>query len=355
MIDAILILVLFLILGVLAYFESSIPVALKWVTYIAVGLGLVALATFRTAGADPDYEAYEQYFSGRAYRLDEEVEYSYIIICNLIGFLTSNVQVLFFLYAALGVSLKLGSLPKYGDDLILFLTGYLCYYFPLHEMMQIRSGVLAGFMLLAIPYIAEQKRLKAFVLLAMGTFFHYSGLALLPILFLSNRFTLRTRCFWGIFIPACYVIGKISNDLSLFYQVPYIGAKLATYSSVSFSNGIFLSDANVFSPFQLLTIVVFYYLFFFAVNCPQAKYLPLLLKIFAIGIGSYVVLQAFPTICERISMMFNVVMVVLIPYIAYTIKPKWLGITAVLLLEFIYINYILRYVYNFTIFLSPNT
>ena len=49
-------------------------------------------------------------------------------------------------------------------------------------------------------------------------------------------------------------------------------------------------------------------------------------------------------IAERISLLIRVVGIILLPCIAYTIAPRWLGIVIVLLLGVIYLNYGLNYI-----------
>lgn len=326
---------------------------LHWGIYLLIGLLFILLAGLRPVGLDPDSENYEDYFiNPGSIHLTDAVEWSYLWICDICRYLVDDVHAVFFVYAILAVVLKLYALPQYGSSVFLLLTGYICYYYPLQELMQIRSGVLGAFILLGIPCLAEGKRLQAGLLFLLGTAFHTSGLALFPLLFLNNQFSRVSKIAWLAFIPVCYALGMALQDLSILYNLPYIGNKIEIYSTLRVSGRIFFDDINILSPFQLLLIACFYYLMHFADGCREIRYFPLLMKIFALSIGSFVVLQAFPVIAERISMLYRIVIVVLLPYMAYTVRPRWAGITLALLTEFIFLNYILRYVYNFTLFLK---
>lgn len=64
---------------------------------------------------------------------------------------------------------------------------YISFYFVLHEMTQIRAGVVSALFLLAVYYIAKKEKRKALLLIIVGSFFHYSSLALLPTLMLAIK------------------------------------------------------------------------------------------------------------------------------------------------------------------------
>ena len=64
---------------------------------------------------------------------------------------------------------------------------YLTFIFELHEVTQIRTGVMSGLFLLAIRPIAEKKRIKALILIGLGAVFHVSALALIPLVFFGNK------------------------------------------------------------------------------------------------------------------------------------------------------------------------
>ena len=91
--------------------------------------------------------------------------------------------------------------------------------------------------------------------------------------------------------------------------------------------------------------MIFFYLMFFSKTITEHnKYFPILIKIFALGIASYATFSFVTVIAERISLLIRVVGIILLPCIAYTIAPRWLGIVIVLLLGVIYLNYGLNYI-----------
>lgn len=100
---------------------------------------------------------------------------------------------------------------------------YLSFIFQLHEMTQIRTGVMSGLFLLAIQPIAERKWVKALLLIGIGAFFHISALVLIPLVFLSNKdMSLKSRMIWMAIVPISYVVYFVGSNLLVNIPIPYI-------------------------------------------------------------------------------------------------------------------------------------
>lgn len=349
---------LLVITGIFCYLEDRLTPGLRRAIYYGVGVMLILLAGLREIGIDPDSDGYESYYYAPTSTLLVAVEVSFILIRNICFALSEDVHLLFLLYALLGVGLKLWAIPKYckNDMWLLMLFVYGCYYYELHETTQIRTGVLSGLMLLAIPYIAEKRRIAALLLILLGIFFHTSGLVLLPCLFLNNNpFTRKSALLWIMLIPASLVAARVfDSELSILQNIPYIGEKLANYQAATELGKRTTGHVSLLSPLHLLTMLITIYLMWFHDTLEQeTPYFPLLMKIMLIGIFSYGALSFLPVMGERVSYLFRTVSIMLIPYIAYTIRPRWCGITVVLLIGFIYLNYIFRGMYDVLLLLGP--
>ncbi|MGI6243576.1 MAG: EpsG family protein [Prevotella sp.] len=311
--------------------------------YIILAVVLILLAGLREVGIDPDSENYEytflHYYNAQAL---EQVEFSYLFFSKVINSFTNDVHVLFLLYAIFGVGLKFLALRKYSKLWFLPISVYLSYYFVQHECMQMRTGVLSGIMLFIIMKIADGERLQALVLMVIGTLFHYSALLLLPFFFLSNKeMSSKQITIWALVIPVAYVFhfAGFSLFISGIADVPLIGAKLAKYQEITIK-GTGQFGINAFSPLQLLTVTLYYYLLIFHKTITQEnKYYPLLMKVFSLGIFSYVAFSFFPAVAQRINMLFQLVNIILYANIYYTIKPRWAAISVVMLIGLIYLNY----------------
>ena len=335
---------LFVITALLVYVEKFMG-KYKLPTYLILGTVMILLAGLREVGIDPDSEMYENFFNSH-YQTGtaESVEFSYLLISNFIQFFSDDVHALFLFYALLGLSLKFIAFRQLSDSWFLPVLIYISYFYIFHEMMQIRTGVLSGLILLSIKPWAEGNKKLAFVYLLIGLFFHYSALIFFPLLFLSNKeITPRKRIIWASLIPAGYLFYFVGLSflLNISTNLPYIGEKLAFYQA-STEKGLLSADVNVFSPLLMFTTFLYFYLLLFHDTIIKYnKYFPLLIKIFALGIFSYTALSIFPVLAQRVNLLMRIVTIILYANISYTIKPKWASYGIIILIAFIYLNYAL--------------
>ena len=324
-----------------------------WVTCIL----LIVMAGTREVGIDPDSEVYQGTFlNPYGNDVEDKVEFSYIIIAQALNSITNDVHLLFLVYALLGVGLKFFSFPRYSDSWLLIVFMYIAFYYELHETCQIRAGVLSGCMLLALPCIADNKRWQALLWIAVGTFFHVSGLILLPLLFFRNNPMGR---FWkmalALSVPLAYVFSGFNLGLEFVSELPYVGNKLAFYTDAANHGKLIVTGLNIYSPFHLFLVMIFYYLLFFADTLTaEFRYFPLMMKVLAMALVSYAVFSFIPTLGERMGSLYRTVIIVLIPTVIYTLKPKWCGVLLLFLLSFVFFMFSLRDMYGVTFLLPPN-
>lgn len=347
---------MFALISMICFIEDRLDPKLKNVLFVIVGIILILMAGFREVGFDPDSDVYEDYYHSY-YNINmlDSVDYSFILLAQFFNNFTKDVHILFLFYAFWGLTLKFVAFRTYAKDILFLITlMYVSYFYEMHETCQIRTGILSGLFLLAIPYIAEKKRWIAFLLLLLGTFFHMSGLILFPLLILDNKtFDWKRMLFWSSLIPLSYIFIKGLGAVSLESEIPYIGSKLETYQEEEDTGARIVSGLNVYSPLQFFSVFIFYYLMFFANEISKkVKYFPLLLKIYAVGMFTMVVFSFLPVLGERIGWLYRTVTIVAVPCIYYTIKPRWLSICIVIFVCFIYLNYSLRSMYEFLLFLS---
>lgn len=309
-------------------------------------LTLVLTAGMREIGVDADSENYEMvyrnYYSAVA---SENMEFTYLLVSAFFNLFTKDVHFLFLTYALLGVGLKVMAIRRTTELTFLALATYISFYFCVHEMTQIRTGVLSGFFLLSLIPLAEGKRKLALLLIIIGSCFHVSGLILLPLLLLNNKeLRGKRKMFWNCVIPAGYVMYLVGVGILMLFDIPFIGAKLANYQQAE-EAGQYAAGVNVLGPLYLLNVAIYYYLMYFSKTITQRnKYFPLIMKVFAIGMFAFASLSFVTVIAMRISLLIRVVGILLFPCIAYTFSPKWVGIVVVLLLGLIYMNYGLNYI-----------
>ncbi len=340
------IIIIFFVVIILSYLEDYL-VKYKLPLYLLVGSILILLAGLREVGIDPDSANYEATYLNYYYPdVQNRVEYSYIFLSQIFNFITDDVHILFLFYAFWGIVLKFIAFRNLSPSMwFLPLVVYMAYYYELHEITQIRTGILSGCFLMAIKPIAEGKKKKAIFVLLIGTLFHISGLMLLPLVFLSNKpMTKKQKIIWGSLIPISYAIYLGGSNLILSTDLPYIGDKLALYQKAA-EKGVLNVSVNVFSPLQLFSVALYYYLLLFHDTIVQFnKYLVVMLKIFSIGLFCFASFAILPVMAQRFCYLFSIVNIILYTNICYTIKQKWIGVTVVSLVSLIILNYGLNYI-----------
>ena len=347
--------VLYALYGILIFFEDHIPANLKKSIFGITGIILIIMAGTREIGLDPDSELYaNDYLNPFSDSITDSKEFTFIFIAQLFNSITKDAHALFLVYALLGVSLKFIAFRRYSDSWLLIVFVYISFYFELHETCQIRAGVLSGCMLLAMPYIAEDKRWHALLWIIIGCCFHVSGLMLLPLLFLGNKPLGR---YWKIAlalsIPLSYIFAGLNLGLDFTSKIPFIGNKLELYRAIDEKGRVSLSSLNIFGAVHIFFVIIFYYLLYFAdALTEKSRYFPLMLKSLAIALVSYAVFSFLPVLGERMGSMYRTIIVVLFPAIVYSLQPKWCGVLLLCLISFILINFSLRDMYGVT-FLLP--
>lgn len=307
--------------------------------YISFGVLLVFILAFRGEGVDRDYGNYENIFflnsdqnSGSWSIL---IEPSFILISKLIQtFFNNNVIVLFVIYAFLGVSIKMYAIKQLSQFWALSLLLYLSYSFTLHDMTQIRAGVASGFILLCIKPLYERKLVNFLALSICATLFHYSAIIVLFLWFLNPQ-KINVKIY-GLIIILAYLFYLFSSiyisEILKYIPISLLQNKILAYE---YDNE---GSLNVFNVWQIMRILLS---FLFLWNIKQIqeknKYGILLLKLYIFSTSSYVLLAANPSFAGRISDLFAISDIVMVPCILYFIKPNSLAKIIVISIAFSYL------------------
>ena len=323
-----------LITIILCYLEDYIK-RYRFFLYILMGFVMVLIAGLREIGLDPDSENYEYSFH-HYYQSTEMgmVEPSFTLISAVLNVFTDNVHLLFLVYAFLGVTIKLYAFKKNLQCIFVPMMLYISFYFVLHEMTQIRAGVVSALFLLAVYHIAKKEKRKALLLIIVGSFFHYSSLALLPTLMFGNKdFNRKENIMIALLIPLSYLIYFGGISMLLNTDIPLIGNKLAIYQQ-AMEKGKMTVNINVFDPVHLVSVMLFYYTLYFrkTITAFNENY-NVVIKIVALGLFLHTSLAFLPVLALRISQLYCIVNIFLFSGIVYTFKQKWMGITVLVSLS----------------------
>jgi len=296
-------------------------------------LVLALIAAFRPS-IMVDYENYLCMFE-QGYSSSGRIEGGYIFINNLFRGINNGFLWLLFFMASVSIALKLYSIKKMTPLIWATIAVYISHYFILHDMIQIRAAVASGCALFAIRYKVEGN-LKAFVIiLCLSFLFHYSTLMLILIWFINPIKYQRKFYIW--LIPVAYVVAITGNYISkILLLVPIDSIQFLVNM---YTGGIFEEYANIFNLRQLLGCTICFFLW---VNCkritPHNPYFLICLKLYTIGL-SIIPLFADMSGAFRMSELYNIVEILLIPCIIFAVpqKTKFIGQLAVIAIASVFL------------------
>jgi len=289
------------------------------------GFILILIAGFRPIGIDRDSINYISIISVNiavANFIDKEPGFWLIKYINDIAF-NGNFRTFFLMFAIMGVSLKIFAIKKYSLTITLSVFAYICLYFILHEMTQIRVGVSAGIFLIALEDI-KNKRLKAYLIkMIFAMMFHYSAILMLLVYFI-NPYKINLKLFFLLpILGILFAIIKDSN-LNIFLNIlnilpEFISNKIKFYIQLQKDNKY--SDINILNLYYLSLIIIYY---FSLSNYKKMKseYDLIFIKILGITLFSFYFFSFLPVLAFRVSEFFGIVLIFLIPHISLSIKEK---------------------------------
>lgn len=299
--------------------------------YWIIGIILVCFSTFRMGDAFPDYTNYVEYYYSVVHGESVFVEYSFYIITYIANFLFHSPIGVFFIYALLGVILKFCAIKQISQLCFLSIVVYIANTFLVQELIQIRAGIAAGILLFCIKPILERRWKKFILLVITAFFFHSSALAILPLWFLKPD-NLNVR-FWGLLVPIGYIFA-FSHINIFFFSIPLVQDKIDIYLSLQDTE-----DINLFNVLFIIKCFIGYlFLYYSSLLYSYNKYIFLLLKIYILSLFSFLFFSSTPTIAFRLQGFYEVVDIVLFPYMIYVFKPWSLG-------KFIPISVAVMYIY----------
>jgi hypothetical protein len=291
-------------------------------SFILLVILLILLAAFRDGDAVRDYSAYVWMYRNASVSLKE---ISFSIIAWLVKYVfNDNVIFLFLIYAILGVYLKTKVITELTALCFLSLVIYISNFYILHELTQIRVGVATGFLLICIKPIYERDLRKFILFASCAVIFHYSALPIYFLWFLKSERI--NKYFYAVIIPFSYIFYFLHIDLiKLFIQfipIAYVQQKYATYVQLQ-KIAADATKVNIFNYVFLVKCLIFYIILWKSnLIKAQNRYITLLLKIEALSLASFILFSAMPVFSWRISELFGVVEIILIPLIYYVFKQK---------------------------------
>lgn len=326
--------VIFFCLAILSVLDI-VSTRYKNIIYTGLGILLFCTAAFRPAYIDRDYSNYLRLFDMKLVIGRSLAEPSFILLSDFIhNFLFGDPVFLFAIYAFIGVAAKLTAIVKLSPHIFLSLLVYFSYSFILHEMTQIRAGVALGFVLLLIEPLYQRKAAKFFLLASCAFFFHYSAIIVYLLWFLKPD-RINAPLYAALIVVSYFIY--FLNSMVLTDIIGYLpnGELVEKISRYERENG---RSLNIFNSWQILRCLLsFFFLYNINLLKEQNKYAVLFVKMYVLAAVSFILLASNPTFATRISDLFSVVDIVLLPCLVPLFRPRAAGFIAVIMIAFFYL------------------
>jgi hypothetical protein len=303
---------------------------------------LFGVASLRGEYVDNDYIGYLEYYEAVVFSDFDNVEPSFQIIARLVNFLTPNVIWLFVIYSALGLGLKWLAIDRLTEFRMAAVLIFYSWFFLLWDMTQIRVAIAGALLLLSIPAISERRAGTFLILSTLAAFFHYSAIAT-PILYVLGSPKFRIKSFAIVGIVICLILYSLKSGVALEGLIgvmpsQLINAKLESYASFNFEH---VNTFNyVFLCRSLFAVFLFAYRDTVAKKC---VYFPILLKMYILGLFIHVAFSTGSGAASRLSELFLVAEIILIPQVFNIFRSIWVGQAVVLASSLAFLLFSLHY------------
>jgi hypothetical protein len=287
---------------------------------LVVVLLLLAFAALRPIGFDSDSIAYqkilEEYYSTENINLSSFEPTFFLIALLSKWFFFSSIRFVLIMYALIGVPLNIYAIKKVSarPDLSIFI--YMCLYFVLHEMTQMRAGVACALFLLSIPDAVEQRPSKYFIKIALASMFHYSAVIALPMYFLHRKNFNKT---FYLLLPLIGILTSKVINFDLLERTGTFSPKIVAY--ITFAKMGQLNPYNIFNLYSIGLLVLYYPIVIFADRL-KYRYDAMMLKVFGFMLFVYFAISLVPTFAVRFSEFLGIVLVVLLAQATEIVKES---------------------------------
>lgn len=338
--------ILFLMTSILAFISDKLPKKVSIIALFVMGTIMVTMSTFKDIHTTADAENYVDYFNNNDDPLIELMtEPTFIYLSRILIALGLDIVVLFFIFAMITVPLKLYVINKLTPYVFTALMIYIPVYYPLQEIVQIRAGAAAAFLLLSLYFCCKKKTLYAIGALIVGTLFHYSCMVFLPVLCIGNRnLALWFRILLAMVVPVGFLMYFRQMDLFMFLPSSIVEGKIDFYKESAETGSKFSEYILPYKNLYLLAkcALLYFCLYFYNSIKLDTKYLNIVLVMLAASIFVNLSMATLPVFAGRIGDLYGMTDCIAFTYLLSFIKPSWVVKSIICFMGFymIVFNYI---------------
>lgn len=318
--------IIFIVSAAFALIEPYLNKRDKIIVYVLLCLCMILLEATKSVGSTPDSHAYERMFYGKDILTVLTAEPTFQYLSNLLYEWGYTVAALFAVYAVLSVTIKGFVLYRMSTMPMLTLCIYISFLYILQDLVQIRAGAAVSFILCAIYFMTQNKRIMTCIMVAIATSFHFSAATAFLLVFLNDKPLDKT---WKIVLYSVIPIGLIMYVLkfNIVAIIPSFagGEKLEIYKNQADSG--FLDGVTLFDPILwircLIYILSLHYCDFLKKNEPH---ITLYIRIMGISLAIFFFfLYTNRILAYRLSELFSIVEPIIAVNLIYFAKPVWVG------------------------------
>lgn len=303
---------------------------------------LALVAAFRPS-IMPDYQNYKNSYLGLTV---ERLEIGFYWISELLKKLHVGFYAYLLLFALFSIGLKVLVIRKMTKLVWLSILVYVSNFFILHDLIQMRAAIASGFLLWALYYRQHRDLPRFLTVSVMAFLFHYSAIIILPLWFLSVDKS-RKWVYIGLIFFSYFIVRYISLINLIIPYLPIQGVQ-NLWLSYEIMQG---NEINIYNVVHLCEVLICVYLFLFSERIyAKNKYALLLMKTYAIGLSTFVLLSDLPVAAFRVSELYRIVEIVLFPMLVYSfcgLKAFKYVVVMALALFFLLMNiYVNQYFYG---------
>lgn len=303
---------------------------------VLIGICLIFIAGFRQIGFDQDSLQYLSGYNDFASFVDAnflEREPSYWLITWFTkAVFSDSVRPLLLIYATLGVSINVWAIKTTSRYPIIAIYCYILLFFPIHEMTQIRVGVACAIFLSSTSDLTDRKFNSFLLKAAFATFFHYSAVVVILVYLIKPK-NINIK-FYALLPLSGLGLGYFNNVLFIILNniaemLPgFIGNKIQMYITLLSMN---IGDQiNLFNIYYTCLLIVFYYSIF-NISKFKSNHDVLIIKILGWVLFIYYSMSFLPVVAVRVSELFSVVIIFLLPALVGIFKSNTFATVVILL------------------------
>lgn len=246
---------------------------------------------------------------------DISVEEGFVLLCAFVKSLGGTVQHLFFVAAAINITLIASAASKYTKYPVVAL---LCYYGILYfnlEMIYIRQATAVALCFFALQYIPRKRIIPYMLIVLLACTFHRVAALMLPLYFVLNIKLPSWAYLTVIGLGAVVMLAGIPWIQTIFLTIAgWLGENYADKAEVYTENAMFAVNRGISLGF-VLNLALFAVLIFFKDKIDTLPFGTIMLNMFFGSLVLYYYCFELVEVSNRVRLFFLIGIIALLPMV----------------------------------------